>query len=148
MRRQWRDQRRAERHEKYEKQEKHEKNEKNEKGTGRGSIVGPVTGGLVLIWLGITFYLQQVNQLPSDNWWAYFVAGIGVIVILQGLLYYALTQRSFYGLFIGGAILLILGLGFIYNYNFTYFWPLVLVAIGIAVMASAFGARRRRPVPP
>jgi hypothetical protein len=145
LRRQYKAQRRAERYEKY---EKNEKLEKGEKGRGRAAIVGPITGGLISIWLGATFYLQQENLLPSDNWWAYFLAGIGAIIILQGILQYALTQRGFYGSFIGGAILLILGIAFIYNYNFSFFWPLVLVVIGIAVLASAFTARRNRPIPP
>lgn len=143
QRRQWRAQRRAERYEKYEKGEKHE--EKTEKGR-RGNVVGPIAGGLVLIWLGITFYMQQAGYLPSDNWWAYFIAGIGVIIIVQGLINYSMSRIPFAGSFIGGAILLIIGLAFISNIGVN-FWPLILVVIGIAILISSLTARRRRPAP-
>jgi uncharacterized Zn finger protein (UPF0148 family) len=138
--------RKAYRHEKYEKEEKHEKNEKGEKGSGRpGSIIGPVVGGLIVIWLGVTFYLQEIGSIPSANWWAYFILGIGFILVLQGLLVYSQSRRPFYGPFIGGAILILIGLSFIYNVSGN-FWPLILVVIGIAILASAL-TRGRRPAP-
>ena len=132
------------RHEKYEKQEKHEKNEKGEKGRG-GNVIGPIVGGLILVWLGITFYLQQIGSISSDNWWAYFVVGIGAIIILQGFLMYFRRRRPIYGPFIGGAVLVLVGLSFIYN-AWGNFWPFILVIIGIAILASAL-ARSRTPRP-
>lgn len=137
-------QRRERRHEKEEKQEKHEKGEKGEKGRG-GNIIGPVIGGLILVWLGITFYLQQVGSIPSDNWWAYFVAGIGAILILQGILLYSRRRRPIFGPFIGGAILLFVGLAYIFSASENLF-PLILVIIGVAILASAL-ARSRTPKP-
>ena len=145
QRRQWRAQRRAERDEKYEKQEKQEKNEKNEKG-GRGNIIGPIIGGSILVWLGITFYLQQIGTFPSSDWWAYFIVGIGVIIIIQGIILYAQHRRPFIGPLIGGAVLLFVGLSFIYN-AWANFWPLILVVIGIAIVGSALAAQRRTPKP-
>jgi zinc-ribbon domain len=136
------------RYEKQEKQEKKEKGEKGEKG-GRSTtsgLIGAIVGGLILVWLGVTFYLQQIGYLTSD-WWAYFVAGIGVILILQGGLLYATGRRVFYGPFIGGVILFLIGLGFIANYNIGFFWPLIFVVIGAAIILSAFVGRRRRPMP-
>lgn len=132
------------RHEKYEKQEKHEKNEKGEKGRG-GNVIGPIVGGLILVWLGITFYLQQIGSISSDNWWAYFILGIGAIIILQGFLMYFRRRRPIYGPFIGGAVLVLVGLSFIYN-AWGNFWPFILVIIGIAILASAL-ARSRTPRP-
>jgi hypothetical protein len=138
---------RRHRHEKQEKQEKYEKNEKGEKG-GRGTgIIGPLTGGLILIWLGITFYLQQANVVPfNQNWWAYFISGIGAILILQGILLFAMHRRPFYGPLIGGAFLILIGVPFIGNYNWGNVWPLFIIVIGVAILASAF-ARRRTPTP-
>ncbi len=135
---------RERRNEKNEKQEKHEKEEKGEKGRG-GNIIGPVIGGLILVWLGITFYLQQTNTIPSDNWWAYFVAGIGAILILQGILLYSRRRRAIFGPFIGGAILLFVGLAYIFSASENLF-PLILVIIGVAILASAL-ARSRTPKP-
>jgi len=51
--------------EKGEKGEKREKNEKEEKG-GRGSLLGAAVGGLILIWLGVSFYLEENGYLPGD----------------------------------------------------------------------------------
>lgn len=136
--------RREHRNEKSEKQEKHEKEEKGEKGRG-GNIIGPVIGGLILVWLGVTFYLQQVGTIPSENWWAYFVAGIGVVIIVQGLLLYSTRRRAFFGPFIGGAILLFIGLTYIFSASENLF-PLILVIIGVAILASAI-ARSRTPKP-
>lgn len=149
QRRQWRAQRRAERYEKYEKQEKQEKHtEKEEKGR-RGGIVGSVTGGAILIWLGITLYLGQAGYLSWSLWWAYFIAGIGVILIIQGLVSFAMYRIPVVGSLIGGIILILIGLFFISNlsYNFWNFWPLILVAIGVAILVSSLTARRRRPPP-
>ena len=129
------------RHEKNEKQEKHEK---GEKGRG-GNVVGPVVGGLILVWLGITFYLQQIGTISSNNWWAYFILGIGAIIVLQGFLLYFRSRRPIYGPFIGGAVLVLVGLSFIYN-AWENFWPFILVIIGIAILASAL-ARSRTPGP-
>lgn len=136
--------RREHRNEKNEKQEKHEKEEKGEKGRG-GNVIGPVIGGLILVWLGITFYLQQTGTIPSDNWWAYFIAGIGAIIILQGLLLYSTRKRAIFGPFIGGAILLFIGLAYIFSASQALF-PLILVIIGVAILASAL-ARSRTPRP-
>jgi len=145
-RREYRDWRREQRrNEKQEKQEKHEKSEKGEKGAG-GTIIGPIIGGAILIWLGLSFYLQQINYFPSGNWWAFFVVGLGIIIILQGVLLYSRSRRPFFGPFIGGAVLVIVGLSFLYG-SLSNFWPLILVVIGIAILASAFGARRRNPAP-
>ncbi len=133
------------RQEKNEKNEKDEKNEKNEKGRG-GDLTGPITGGLILIWLGVTFYLQENDYIAPGNWWAYFLMGIGAILIFQGGLRYAMSRKPFIGSFIGGAVLLIIGFAFVQNLAVNL-WPLIFVAIGAGVMLSALSGRRRRPSP-
>lgn len=133
------------RHEKQEKQEKREKNEKQEKGRG-GSIVGPIIGGLILIWLGVTYFLEQSHYLPSDTWWAYFITGIGVILIGYGVLGYASARRPYFGPIIGGVVLVLIGLGSVTTWNFS-FWPLIFVVLGLVILLSAFTARRRTPTP-
>lgn len=133
------------RHEKQEKQEKHEKGEKNEKGRG-GDITGAVTGGLILIWLGVTFFLQENNYIPSENWWAYFLIGIGAILVFQGVLRYGMSRRPFVGSFIGGCVLLLIGFSFVQGVT-ADLWPLILVVIGAFVLLSGTIGRRRRPTP-
>jgi len=135
-----RERRRHEKQEKYEKQEKGEKGEK-----GGGGIIGPIIGGGILIWLGISFYLQQIGYF-TGNWWAVFIVGIGLILIVQGLLLYSRHKRPIIGPFIGGGVLVVIGLSFLYN-SLGNIWPLILVVVGIAVLASAVTARRRTPNP-
>jgi hypothetical protein len=107
--------------------------------------VGSLIGGSILIWLGITFYLQQAGYFIA-NWWALFLIGLGVILILMGGLYSSRAHRPVISPFIGGAILLFIGLAFFYTI-FNFFWPLILVIIGLAIVASAFTARRHSPEP-
>jgi hypothetical protein len=129
--------------------EKSEKNEKGEKGEkGRGSdIVGAIFGGGVIIWLGITFWLGQVYPVSWANWWAFFIAGIGALMIILGVLRAAMkgSTYEFSGFFIGGAILMIIGLAF--AYGLTLYWPYILILLGILVIAVAVLARMRTPRP-
>jgi hypothetical protein len=134
------------RYEKHEKHEKGEKAEKHEKGRG-GSIAGSITGGLVLIWLGFTFYLAVTGRVGWENWWALFLIGLGAIIIFQGFVMYAEGRRAYPGPFIGGAVLFVIGLTFYSGFMAADLWPLFLVAIGVVVLASAAFGRRRVPSP-
>jgi hypothetical protein len=141
--------RRGERAEKYEKQEKREKSEKGEKGSTAGGMLGALIGGLILIWLGATFFLEQNGYLPTSDWWAYFVAGVGAILVLEGVVIYSEGRRGF-GPVIGGAILLLIGLSSISAYQLRLeanLWPLLLVALGVVVILGGLAARRRVPAP-
>jgi hypothetical protein len=137
-------------YEKYEKQEgreKEEKREKQEKGRG-GDLAGALTGGFILILLGVLLYYATVGTTAINygNFWQYFLIGLGAIIILQGIVRYAERRTPYIGSFIGGAVLMILGFAFVSSANFV-FWPLILVVLGLAIIASAFTARRRTPVP-
>lgn len=109
-------------------------------------MTGAITGGLILIWLGVVFFLSQNNYISSSNWWAYFLIGIGAILILQGLLRFGMSRRPFVGSFIGGVVLLIIGFSAVQGFT-ADLWPLILVAIGAAVLLSAVVGRQRRPAP-
>lgn len=77
---------RAEKAEKAEKREKREKEEKREKGEKyekrEFGVIGPLIGGLVLIFLGVMSYLQVIGMLERRVATALFVIIIGVIIIL------------------------------------------------------------------
>ncbi len=133
---------RGEKQEKSEKGEKQEKHGKAEKGEDRG---GAVVGGLILVWLGISFYLQQISAIPRVEWWAYFLSGLGVILILQGVVRRTRTGRPLTGSVVGGAVLLVIGMTGILGIG--SFWPWVLVLLGIIVILSGMTARRRSPKP-
>jgi len=142
----WREQRRMERRARHahEKGEKAEKNEKQEKGgSGMGSAL---VGGAVLIWLGLTVYLQQTGVLSANNLGGYFLFGLGAILVVDGLARSLGGSRAYSGVTIGGAVLMFLGLAVIES-AWQNFWPLILVALGIVVIVGGFSARRRSPSP-
>ncbi len=70
----------AEKAEKQEKQEKEEKTEKHEK--QQFGVIGPLVGGLALIFFGIMFYLQLVGYPLWEIAGAFFLIIIGIIVIV------------------------------------------------------------------
>jgi len=130
--------------ERAEKVEKEEKGEKHEKGRKR-DLAGTIFGGEVLIWLGISFWLAQSGTVGWNIWWAYFIAGLGALLIIQGVLRVGMrgSAYQFSGLFIGGAILLVIGLAFIYGT--ALHWSYILILLGILVIVMAIFGRRRAP---
>ena len=91
--------------EKEEKEEKGEKREKEEKGERQGwmekeeryekreyAFVGPLVGGLVLIFLGLVFYLMLTSAIPWQALGAIFFIVVGIIII-AGVVY-AATMAS------------------------------------------------------
>jgi len=84
--------RRGEKEEKREKQEKGEKREKEEKGE-KGEKhekrpygpLGPIVGGVILIVIGLLFYLRMTLNIATQMAWAYFFVVIGIVVILAAI---------------------------------------------------------------
>ncbi len=138
----------AGRREKGEKNEKREKREKNEKG-GRSGMLGAFVAGSILIWLGITYYLEQNHYLSSDVWGEYFLAGVGAVLILDGLVLYS-RRHAWLAPLAGGPCALVLGASSIVARQFNFsqsVWPIIIVALGICIIALGIGARRRVPKP-
>ncbi len=78
--------RRNEKSEKDEKNEKDGRNEKSEKHEKHGySFLGPLIGGLVLIFIGLTSYLQITQAIDAKMMWAFFFVIVGVIIIVGGI---------------------------------------------------------------
>lgn len=86
----------AEKHEKREKEEKGEKREKEEKTEKHEKrefgVIGPLIGGLILIFVGLMFYLQVTGFLGRQVASALFLIIIGVIIIVGAL--YAATMAT------------------------------------------------------
>jgi len=135
------------REEKREKSEKDEKKEKGEKEEKSGDKTGALVGGLILIWLGISFYLVQANYIGWNDWWPYLIIGIGVVLIAQAVIRYSTSRfkGAAMGSLIGGAVLLIIGLAGIVGMK--DWWPFVLIAIGVVVILGGVTARMRTPKP-
>lgn len=87
---------RAMRAEKAEKREKEEKREKSEKAEKREkeevSPVIPLVGGMILIFIGVTFLLDAVGVVSFREVWPYYIILIGVAIIIAAI--YALIIAS------------------------------------------------------
>lgn len=76
----------AEKEEKREKEEKGEKAEKGEKYEKREfGYVGPLVGGLILIIVGITFFLAATERIQVLDWGPIFLIMVGIIILAFGL---------------------------------------------------------------
>lgn len=77
---------RGEKAEKHEKEEKGEKGEKAEKYEKREyAFIGPLIGGLILIFLGFMAYLQISGFLGREVAGATFLIIIGIIIIVAAI---------------------------------------------------------------
>ena len=45
-----------------------------------------ITGGLILILLGVLFLFTEMDRISWTDWWAYFLVGLGGIFLLEGAL--------------------------------------------------------------
>ncbi len=137
----------GEKREKAEKREKREKEvekrEKEEKGEAGGALIG----GLVLIWLGVTFFLRSYGYIGWADWWAYFILGLGAILILNGLFMYSRMKNwpASSGFVIGGGILSLVGVANILNLR--NWWAIIFVLGGAFIIVSVLMQRRRNPPP-
>lgn len=135
----------------YEKQEKREKQtqqaekyEKREKHQDRSS---PLVGGAILILLGVIFYAVTSSLIRSGDFWAYFLLGIGIILIAQSVYRFSTMPHRAAGMgsLWGGVILVAIGVAGIAGSS--NFWPIILIAIGVMVIVAGVNARSRAPRP-
>jgi len=91
-----------EKEEKYESREKREKGEKGEKGEkrenrekGEFGFIGPLIGGLILIFLGLAFYLERTGVIAAPYLWAFFFVIIGIIIIFAAIYGSIMTHRRY-----------------------------------------------------
>ncbi|MEN3007196.1 MAG: hypothetical protein ABC585_05580 [Candidatus Methanosuratincola petrocarbonis] len=103
----------------------------------RRDLAGPLFGGGVLIVLGVSFWLATSGTISWAIWWAYFLGGLGILLILLGINNARSGKDS--GPITGGVVVLAIGIIAIlaWNYSLSSWWPLVLIALGLVVMVSA-----------
>jgi hypothetical protein len=92
--------------------------------------------GLVLVMIGVLFFVDQQTGIGWDILWKYLLIGLGSVFIIDGLahLYNPAYRHSAYGRFIPGVVLLFVGIAFLYN--FSQWWPIVLIAVGVVILLS------------
>ena len=111
----------------------------------RKDPIGPVFGALVLIWLGVVFLIAQnpgVINLPFEigwsNVWMLFLAGLGALLILQGLLRAVMAYKfGIVSSLIWGFILMLVGLAGIFpGMGLEKLWPLAVIALGVGLLLT------------
>ncbi len=109
--------------------------------TKKEDKTGPFIGGSILIWLGLSLFLAQSGTISWAIWWAYFMVGLGAILIAFGFIRKRLgaTSQDASGLVTGGLIVSLIGLFFVIAsiINFGAMWPFLLVAIGVIIILVA-----------
>ncbi|MFH0914653.1 MAG: DUF5668 domain-containing protein [Chloroflexota bacterium] len=83
--------------------------------------------GLLLILLGAVFFLSQQGIIPQNDWWKYFLIGLGVIFLI----------RTSY---IAGLVLIVVGAAFLVGLS--QWWPLILIMLGIIILLQSWWRRR------
>ena len=98
--------------------------------------------GLILVLLGVIFFLAAQDLISWGNWWKYLLIGLGSIFIIQVLIGYAhpAFRRLRSGRLIFGIVLVCIGLGFLGGFG--TWWPLILIALGLAILLNAWLRRR------
>ena len=105
-------------------------------GGGSSVIDGKISGGILVAWLGVSFFLKEMSLINGHLWWPVFAAGIGVLLILRGVMIYENTKywSNDKGAFIGGAFFILLSLLSFVNFGYlANFWPVILVFLGISI---------------
>jgi len=97
-----------------------------------------VTGGLILILLGVLFLMSEMDRISWTDWWAYFLVGLGAIFLVEALLraFSPDSHRAIGGRIVAGLILVVIGGSHLIGLE--HWWPLVLIVVGFGVLISAF----------
>ena len=108
----------------------------------RHNPLGAMTGGLVLILLGIAFLLVQ-NGMFGVTWekfWGVFLIGLGGILLLLAFLRAILPgyRRGVIGLVIGAFVLIAIGMIPFAGTEWGKWWPLALIVLGVLMLLGQF----------
>jgi len=136
-----------ERNEKNEKDEKGEKNEKSEKNEASGGMWSGVMGGLILLWLGVSFLLRQYDYITYSQWGSVFFIGLGIIIILRGVIMYMEISnwRACSGFLIGGGVVTLIGASTFIGLR--DWWAVLLILVGLWVILNALMNKGKHPRP-
>jgi hypothetical protein len=104
-------------------------------------------GGLILLWLGVTYLLRQYYYVADSQWGSLFFAGLGVIVMLRGVMFY--TQKGSWRtssfLIIGGLVITVIAVA---SYSgLTDWWPFLVIFLGAWFILNAMMSKGSHPRP-
>lgn len=138
---------RDEKDERGEKNEKTENNEKSEKNEASGGMWSGIMGGLILLWLGVSFLLRQYEYVSTTQWWSLFLLGLGAIIILRGVIMYVEISnwRASSGFLIGGGVVVLIGASSYFGVR--DWWAILFILIGAWIILNALMNKGRHPRP-
>jgi len=115
-------------------------------------LINTVFGGLVVILLGVVLYLAAAGITPQVTWsnfWAYFLLGLGLLLVIRGVLtLFARMPWDSYGNIVGGVILMVIGGAFVAATQVgwsQYLWIVAIVIIGLIIIMAGVAAYLFRP---
>jgi hypothetical protein len=97
--------------------------------------------GIVLVVLGIVFFLQQTGNLTGHfYWWALFIL-IPAISSLTGM-YYAIRNSGTFNQTARNAagtavVFFTLSFMFLFNLDWAIYWPLMVLAVGFSILIGS-----------
>ncbi len=97
--------------------------------------------GLILIVLGIVFFLYTQGWLTRGEWWQYFLIGLGLIFLIESLVRYSGRESHRPGLGRAAAGLILIFIGAAFLLGFGNWWPLILIVVGLAVLLNVWSRR-------
>lgn len=103
-----------------------------------------MTGGLIMIGVGVVFLAMQFGNFQLDNWWALFI--LIPVVASWGS---ALQQTQAAGHVTNGAIRTFMGalfplfvaVIFLFNLDWGRVWPGFIIIAGLNALATGWGKR-------
>ena len=99
----------------------------------RKSALSDIFGGLIVLAIGLSFFLAANNIISWDKWWAYLLIFLGVIFIIEAIIRNTkFKERLIGGRFIAGIILLSIGFAFVLSLK--NWWPLILIVVGLLII--------------
>lgn len=110
---------------------------------GASGLVGSWIAGLILILLGIAFFLQNLGTFvfPLDNWWALFILIPAVATLERAIHAYrsagnrwTVTAR---GSLLSGVVLVLITLIFLLEFDWVIFGPVLIMLAGVGILLNA-----------
>jgi hypothetical protein len=106
-----------------------------------------ITGGLILIALGVIFLLQQWGHFDLQNWWAIFILIPALSSFASTYAIYQHTgtvNRAVIGNFFGAVMILTVAFIFLFNLSWGVFWPFFIILPGLSMFLTGlpFGSAK------
>ncbi len=123
--------------------ENQEKESNPEEKKHKNDPLSGMTGGLILILLGVLFLLTTMDYISWGDWWKLFLMGLGVILILEAIIRSVSPsyRKDIRGKLIGGFVLIFIGGSFVIGWS--NWWPLILIAVGVGILLSSLWKAKR-----